>query len=66
MYDLTPIALTVNEVAQLLGIGRDSAYALVRCGAIHSVRIGRLLRVPRSEVDRFLTEGANQGYQTIH
>lgn len=66
MYDLTPIALTVGDVAQLLGISRNSAYALIRCGAIHSVRIGRLLRVPRSEVDRFLTEGANQNYQTIH
>lgn len=65
MYDLAPIALTVDEVAQLLGVGRASAYALVRCGAIHSVRIGRLLRVPRSEVERFLTEGANRDYQTI-
>ena len=54
MTEIVPVALTVRDVAKLLGIGLNSAYDLVRCGAIRSVRIGRLLRIPRSEVDRFL------------
>ncbi len=57
MTEIVPVALSIDEVAKLLDIGRNSAYALVRCGALHSVRIGRLLRIPRSEVDRFLSEG---------
>ena len=61
MTEIVSVALTVRDVAKLLGIGLNSAYDLVRCGAIRSVRIGRLLRIPRSEVDRFLVEGGPAG-----
>lgn len=66
MANLTPLALSVADVAQLLKIGRDSAYSLVRSGAIHSVRIGRLLRIPRTEVERFLADESAREYQTMH
>lgn len=59
MADIIPVALSVRDVAKLLGIGLNSAYALVRCGALRSVRIGSLLRIPRSEVDRFLSGEGN-------
>lgn len=31
----------------LLGIGRNTAYELIRSGQIRSVRIGRQIRIPR-------------------
>jgi len=40
------IMLTVEEAACRLGIGRTSMYHLVMTGAVESVRIGRLRRVP--------------------
>ncbi|MBS1819604.1 MAG: helix-turn-helix domain-containing protein [Acidobacteria bacterium] len=49
----TPVAdlpelLSVEEAATWLGIGRSLAYDLVGRGDLASVRLGRLLRVPRA------------------
>ncbi len=49
-----PLTLTVPETAQMLRIGRNSCYNLVRCGAIRSLRVGRRLRIPRDAVAEFL------------
>lgn len=48
------VVLTVEEAAAMLRIGRSAAYEGVRSGAIPSVRIGRLLRVPRHALDAML------------
>ena len=47
--DPTLVALTVEEAARRLGVGRTTMYALIASGDIPSVTIGRLRRVP-SEV----------------
>jgi excisionase family DNA binding protein len=46
--------LTVDEVAEALGISRASAYEGVRTGAIPSIRIGRRIVVPTAPVRRML------------
>lgn len=40
------IVLTVTEAADQLGIGRTLMYSLVSTGAVESVNIGRLRRIP--------------------
>jgi excisionase family DNA binding protein len=40
------LLLTVEEAAQRLRIGRTSMYRLVSTGAIETVTVGRLRRVP--------------------
>ena len=39
------LLLTVDEAAEQLGVGRTTAWALVRSGDLKSVQIGRLRRV---------------------
>ena len=39
------LLLTVDEAAEQLGVGRTTAWALVRSGDLESVQIGRLRRV---------------------
>ncbi|WP_283098074.1 helix-turn-helix domain-containing protein [Frankia sp. AgB32] len=41
----TRVLLTVEEAAEQLTIGRTTLYALIRTGAIPSVRIGKLRRL---------------------
>jgi excisionase family DNA binding protein len=36
-----------KEAAQMLGIGRDKLYDLMRCGRLHSVKDGRARFLPR-------------------
>ncbi len=52
--DELPLALRVEDLMPILGIGRNTAYELVRSGQIRSIRIGRQLRVPRDAVAEFL------------
>lgn len=48
LLDDLPDLLTVADLAQVLRIGRNSAYRLVRSGEIPSIRIGRAYRVPKA------------------
>jgi excisionase family DNA binding protein len=42
----TPFLLTIEEAAERLRIGRTSMYHLVATGAVETVTVGRLRRVP--------------------
>ncbi|THA37805.1 helix-turn-helix domain-containing protein [Streptomyces sp. A1547] len=53
--DTTLVGLTVAEAARRLGIGRTKMYEYVSAGAIHSVKIGSLRRIPAEAVNDFLT-----------
>ena len=53
-FDDLPLALTVLEAAAALRIGMSTAYNLVRCGKIRSVKVGKQLRVPKSALMEFL------------
>jgi excisionase family DNA binding protein len=55
---ITPVKLlTVNEVAGVLGCGRTMVYELIDKGHLTRVKIGRLTRIPPSEVERFVRRG---------
>ena len=55
-YDELPLILSVDELAKILGIGRNAAYDLIRCGRIRSVRIGHKIRIPKDSLLEFLQE----------
>ena len=50
----TEYLMGVEELAKFLGIGRTYAYRLLAEGEIPCARIGRLRRVRRTDVDRFV------------
>lgn len=59
--DATPDVLTVEEVARILRIGRNSAYALARQWlatdgkeGLPAVRLGRNVRIPRPALEQLL------------
>lgn len=55
-FDDLPLTLRVEELMPILGIGRNTAYELVRSSQIRSIRIGRQLRVPKDAVLNFLNQ----------
>jgi excisionase family DNA binding protein len=57
----TAVLLTVEEAAQRLSIGRTTMYSLVSAGAIESVTIGRLRRVPSECLDNFVAALRSSG-----
>jgi excisionase family DNA binding protein len=46
--------MSPDEVRQYLGLGRTYTYRLLAVGAIPSVRIGRLRKVRRADLERFI------------
>ena len=52
--------LTPAECIELLSIGRNSLYRLLRDGQLRSVRIGRSYRIPKSAVVDFLNSCYNE------
>lgn len=49
-----PAILDVPALATFLGIGRNSAYALIRSGQVKALKIGRKIRIPRHAVLNYL------------
>ena len=47
-------AYTVDDIAQILGIGRTSAYILVKEGHFKIVRIGNAIRLSKRSFDEWL------------
>ena len=50
------MTLRVEDLMPILGIGRNTAYRLVRTGEIRSIRIGRQIRIPRQFLIDFLNQ----------
>jgi excisionase family DNA binding protein len=49
-----PLVYTVPEAGRLLGLGRNAAYDAAKRGDIPTLRIGRLLLVPKIPFHRML------------
>ncbi len=50
------LVMTIEEAAERLCVGRSLMYALVNSGAVESIRIGRLHRVPADALSDFVEE----------
>jgi excisionase family DNA binding protein len=55
-------AYTVEQVAEMLHIGRDKVYYLLRTGQLRSIKIGKLRRITNQHLAEFVVslETANQ------
>lgn len=60
------LALTVEEAARMLGIGRTLMYSLVMSGQVESVTIGRLRRVPAECLAEYVGRLRASARQTGH
>jgi excisionase family DNA binding protein len=49
----------VEEIAELLGIGRSSAYELVKQGLFRTVKIGTAIRISKKSFDDWLDSQEN-------
>ena len=50
-------ALSRREAAALLGVSEGMMIKLVRLGRVGAIRIGKCVRIPRTEINRILREG---------
>ena len=55
MHKTRSTFMTVNEVAELLSIGRTSLYKLLKTGRLKSVLIGSSRRIPVSAYEEYVS-----------
>ena len=59
-FDDLPLTLRVEDLIEILHIGRNTAYELVHSGQIHSIKIGRQLRIPKQALIDYLNSSPCQ------
>ena len=56
-FEHLPLVLHVKELAEVLSISQNTAYALVRSGQIRSIRTGRIYRIPKDALIEYVSKG---------
>ena len=46
---------TVEEIMDMLEIGKNAAYELVKSGKFHCVKVGNHYRIPKNAFDKWLS-----------
>ena len=54
MFENFPDVLTVKNLSEMLNIGRNSAYDLVKTNQIHSIKVKSQIRIPKESVINYL------------
>ena len=52
--------LSVTEVMEYTGLGRDRVYQLMRSGRVKTIKIGRYNKIHRLELEKFLDQAAEE------
>jgi len=52
---LERLVYTVDELAEILGISRPTAYQGIRTGKIPYIRVGARILIPKSALDKLLS-----------
>ncbi|QFG27603.1 helix-turn-helix domain-containing protein [Actinomadura sp. WMMB 499] len=53
-------AYTVEQVAEMLQIGRDKVFMLIRTGRLRSIKIGRLRRITERQLADFIASAEDK------
>lgn len=56
MFDSYPDVVSVEEIQQMLRIGKNAVYQLLKNGAIKSIKVGKRYVVPKKYIIDFLIE----------
>lgn len=54
---MEPLAISINETAKTLGVGRSSVYALLKSGRLDAIKIGRRTLLTTESIKRLTQSG---------
>lgn len=49
-----PDVITVDDLQKMLGIGRNSAYEILKSGVIKTIKVGKKYIIPKQSVINFI------------
>lgn len=48
--------ISIDDLCEMLAIGKNTAYRLLKSGQIKAFKIGRIWKIPRDSVSQFVTD----------
>jgi len=54
MFKQYPDVVSIKQLQTMLGVGRNTAYDLLKKNKIQSVRIGRVHKIPKINIIKYL------------
>jgi excisionase family DNA binding protein len=54
MFDLYADVVNVDEMCKMQKIGKNTAYILLSTNTIRSKKIGKVYKIPKKNIERFL------------
>lgn len=51
--------ISIDELCELLMIGKNTAYSLLKTGQVHAFKIGRIWKIPRNSVSEYIAKQCN-------
>lgn len=60
--DESPELITIDEMCDILSIGKGAAYNLLKNKEVKSFKIGRIWKIPRQSINEYI---ATYGYTAI-
>lgn len=60
MSIMEKLMLSVDEAADVLGVGRSAVYDLLRLNKLASVKVGRSRRIPVAALHRFIEDAMSK------
>ena len=54
MFNSYPDVLSVKQLCEILDIGKNTAYKLLQSGEIKNIKIGKIYKIPKKEVRRYI------------
>lgn len=54
MFNSYPDILSVKQLCEILDIGKNTAYRLLQSGAIKSIKIGKVYKIPKKEILKYI------------
>ncbi len=48
--------ITLDQLQEILSIGRNTAYDLLRTKKIKAIKIGKLWRIPKKSIEEYITD----------
>lgn len=59
MFNEYSDVVTVEELCEMLSIGKNAAYALLASGQLKAFRYNRVWKIPKQSVVEYITEQSN-------
>ena len=56
MFNSYPDILSVKQLCEILGIGKNTAYSLLQRGEIKSIKIGKVYKIPKKEIRKYINK----------